>query len=230
MGLLLEVIVLDVADARAAAQAGADRLELVRDMAADGLTPDLDTVAQVHAAVDLPVRVMVRLDAGFAIAPNELDRLCAQATALRSAGAREFVMGFLTAAGDLDLAALSTLAAAVAPSPWTLHRAFDRVRDPADAHRRAALLPGLDRVLSSGGHPGLAAGPAGLAARAGWQRSGPRWIAGGGLREEHLPALAAAGIGEFHCGRAVRAEGRWDRPVDPSLVTRMRAALDRCGQ
>lgn len=36
---LLEVIALDARDAVAAAEGGADRLELVTDMAADGLTP-----------------------------------------------------------------------------------------------------------------------------------------------------------------------------------------------
>lgn len=36
---LLEVIALDAADAIAAQSGGADRLELVTDMAADGLTP-----------------------------------------------------------------------------------------------------------------------------------------------------------------------------------------------
>ncbi|MFD0479343.1 hypothetical protein ACFQ0B_72660 [Nonomuraea thailandensis] len=38
-GSLLEVIALNVRDAVAAEQGGADRLEIVADMAADGLTP-----------------------------------------------------------------------------------------------------------------------------------------------------------------------------------------------
>lgn len=41
---LLEVIALDAADAVAAEAGGADRLELVSDMAADGLTPDRKSV------------------------------------------------------------------------------------------------------------------------------------------------------------------------------------------
>ena len=41
---LLEVIALDVEDAVAAQAGGADRLELVTDMAADGLTPSAGDV------------------------------------------------------------------------------------------------------------------------------------------------------------------------------------------
>ncbi|PZG91250.1 hypothetical protein C1I97_30035 [Streptomyces sp. NTH33] len=46
----LEVIALDVEDAVAAQAGGADRLELVTDMAADGLTPPTGTVAAIRAA------------------------------------------------------------------------------------------------------------------------------------------------------------------------------------
>ncbi|GAA3050195.1 hypothetical protein GCM10020000_33700 [Streptomyces olivoverticillatus] len=45
---------------------GADRLELVSDMGADGLTPALETFAAVRAAVGIPVRVMLRAEDGFA--------------------------------------------------------------------------------------------------------------------------------------------------------------------
>ncbi|OSC73398.1 copper homeostasis protein CutC, partial [Streptomyces sp. 4F] len=53
---VLEVIALDVEDAVAAQAGGADRLELVTDMAADGLTPSAETVAAIRAAVDIDLR------------------------------------------------------------------------------------------------------------------------------------------------------------------------------
>ena len=58
--VLLEVIATTVADARAAAQAGADRLELVTAMGEGGLTPGIGLVAAVVEAVAIPVNVMVR--------------------------------------------------------------------------------------------------------------------------------------------------------------------------
>ncbi|MFD9245886.1 copper homeostasis protein CutC, partial [Streptomyces sp. NPDC059556] len=63
---VLEVIALDEEDAVAAQTGGADRLELVTDMAADGLTPSRTGFAAIRAAVDIPLRVMLRPPPGVA--------------------------------------------------------------------------------------------------------------------------------------------------------------------
>jgi copper homeostasis protein len=54
MSVLLEVIATTVADARLAAQAGANRLELVTAMGEGGLTPSLGLIEAVVAAMDIP--------------------------------------------------------------------------------------------------------------------------------------------------------------------------------
>ena len=59
MPLLLEIIVQTVDDARAAEAGGADRLEVVRDINQDGLTPSLGVVRAIQEATRLPLRVMV---------------------------------------------------------------------------------------------------------------------------------------------------------------------------
>jgi copper homeostasis protein len=51
MSVLLEVIATTVADARLAAQAGADRLELVTAMGEGGLTPSIGLIEAVVDAV-----------------------------------------------------------------------------------------------------------------------------------------------------------------------------------
>src|SRR4051812_43008596 len=136
---ILEVIALDADDARAAQAGGADRLELVTDMAADGLTPSLETFARIRAAVDLPLRVMLRAADGFAAGgAGALDALAARAHALRAAGAEEFVLGFLDADGLPDLAAVAALTDAVPGCPWTFHRAVDRAADRDVLRRRLA--------------------------------------------------------------------------------------------
>ena len=62
---LLEVIVQTLADAREAARGGADRLEVVRALEDGGLTPPLALVQEIAAEVSLPLRVMVRENAGY---------------------------------------------------------------------------------------------------------------------------------------------------------------------
>src|SRR5690606_4776018 len=139
---VLEVIALDVEDAVAARAGGADRLELVTDMAADGLTPSPRTVAAIRAAVGLPLRVMLRLADGFAA--GDVDRLVGVAGELRAAGAEEFVLGFLHADGTVDLDAVERVVAALDGCRWTFHRAIDRAADRDALRKQLDGLPGLD--------------------------------------------------------------------------------------
>jgi len=218
---LLEVIALTAADARAATEGGADRIEVVADMAADGLTPDPDVVEAIRATTSLPLRVMLRANAGFRTTGAELDRLRHAAGTLASTGVDGFVFGFLDSLGHVDTAATSKLAAVVAPLPWTFHRALDHAVDPVQAWDVLRDLGGgLDTVLTAGSTRGVDAGVDLLVRRATEDRvSAGMIMAGGGLRRRHVAVLAAAGVTAFHVGTAVRPDGAWDAPVDPALVS-----------
>ncbi|ARF79139.1 copper homeostasis protein CutC [Kitasatospora aureofaciens] len=223
---IFEVIALTPQDAQAAESGGADRLELVTDMAADGLTPSVEDFARIRAAVGIPLRVMLRIRDGFA--PGDLDELCARAAALRAEGAEEFVLGFLDAEGAVDLAATTTVAEAIAGCCWTFHRAIDHGADRAALRAAVGALPGLDTFLTSGAAAGVDAGREVLAAelaRTGEPGYTQRILIGGGLRAEHLKELRADGFDAFHVGGAVRVDG-WHTPVDAARVAEWRALID----
>lgn len=223
---LLEVIALDVEDAIAAQAGGADRLELVTDMAADGLTPPRETFAAIRAAVDIPLRVMLRTTDGFAA--GEVSELVEAARTLRAEGAREFVLGFLNPDGTPDLAAALAIVAELDGCRWTFHRAIDRAADRDGLRKALADLPGLDTYLTAGSAAGVDEGLPVLlaeAARRGEPGYGARILVGGGLALAHLPVLRGAGIDAFHIGGAARPDG-WGRPVSAAAVAEWRAALD----
>lgn len=223
---VLEVIALDAEDAIAARAGGADRLELVVDMAADGLTPPVETFCRIRAAVDRSLRVMLRRADGFAA--GDVDVLVRTARELRQAGADEFVLGFLDDSGSADLPAVEALIAELDGCRWTFHRAIDRAADRDALRKQLADLPGLDTCLTAGSADGVDAGLPTLlaeAARRGEPGYEPRLMVGGGLRLGHVPVLRAAGIDAFHIGRAARPDG-WDSPVSAEAVRRWRAALD----
>ncbi|MGW3654398.1 copper homeostasis protein CutC [Streptomyces sp. NPDC005151] len=223
---VLEVIALDAEDAVAAQAGGADRLELVTDMESDGLTPSCATFAEIRAAVDLPLRVMLRVADGFAA--RDIDVLVRKARELRAEGADEFVLGFLDARGHADLVAVERLVAVLDGCRWTFHRAIDRAADRDTLRKQLAGLPGLDTYLTAGSARGVDDGIPTLlaeAARKGEPGYEPQILVGGGLRLEHLPQLLAAGIDAVHIGGAARPRG-WDAPVDAAAVREWRARLD----
>ena len=223
---VLEVIALDVEDAVAARAGGADRLELVTDMAADGLTPTVATVAGIRAAVDIPVRVMLRLSDGFEA--GDAPRVVRAARELRDAGAEEFVLGFLDADGAVDPVAVERVVEALDGCRWTFHRAIDHAADRDALRKQLADLPGLDTYLTAGSAVGVDEGLPVLlaeAARAGEPGYDQQLLVGGGLRLEHVPRLRAAGIDAFHIGGAARPGG-WEAPVSAEAVRGWRRGVD----
>ncbi|KOU68895.1 copper homeostasis protein CutC [Streptomyces sp. MMG1533] len=228
---VLEVIALDVEDAVAAQAGGADRLELVTDIAADGLTPSAGTVAGIRAAVDISLRVMLRPADGFAAgAAEDVDRLVRVAGEMRAVGAEEFVLGFLDTDGGVDLAAVERVAGELDGCRWTFHRAIDHSADRDALRKQLDGLPGLDTFLTAGSASGVDDGLPTLLAEAARRRGGEpgyeqRILVGGGLRLDHVPTLRAAGIDAFHIGGAARPEG-WGRPVSAAAVAQWRRVLD----
>ncbi|PVC90613.1 copper homeostasis protein CutC [Streptomyces sp. CS090A] len=223
---VLEVIALDAEDAVAAQAGGADRLELVTDMAADGLTPSGETFAAIRSAVDIPLRVMLRVADGFAA--GDVEVLVGKAREMRRAGADEYVLGFLDEDGHADLVAVERIVAELDGARWTYHRAIDRAADRDALRKQLADLPGLDTYLTAGSPDGVDAGIPTLlaeAARTGQPGYEPQILVGGGLQLHHLPQLRAAGIDAFHIGGAARPAG-WSAPVDAAAVREWREALD----
>ncbi|NUT35846.1 MAG: copper homeostasis protein CutC [Hamadaea sp.] len=213
---LLEVIALTPADAEAAQAGGADRLELVAEMSADGLSPSPSLAAAVVAATDLPVRAMLRTSADFT-ACRALGDL---AEDLLAAGVDGLVLGFLDVGGDVDVSACEEIAERTGGRPWTFHRAVDHARNPAGAWKTVLELPGVDAVLTAGSPHGV---------RAGWERlvtREPGWVlAGGGLTPELVPPLRAAGITAFHVGSTAREGNSWEAPVSAAAVASWRSLL-----
>lgn len=152
MSVLLEVIATTVADARVAAQAGADRLELVTAMGEGGLTPSLGLIEAVVAAVEIPVNVIVRPHSrSFVYDADDYAVMLRDVRAVTAAGANGIVIGMLNAAGEIDREGLARAIDAADGLAVTFHRAFDEARD---LHRSLDVLLGFDavtNVLTSGG-------------------------------------------------------------------------------
>jgi copper homeostasis protein len=203
--VLLEVIVQSIADATEAEAGGADRLEVVREIERDGLTPPLDLVRSLRSATSLPLRVMVRESDGFSVTgPRELILLQRAFAELADLGVHGAVVGFARE-GRFDIDLMASVLAVAPGLPVTLHRAFDSVHD-ADAAIDAALaFPQIDRILTSGGSGDWDERCERLTA---WsRRAGARitMLPGGGLDEAALTVLAKCpAVKEVHVGKAAR--------------------------
>lgn len=151
MKAIVEVCVDSYASAMAAISGGADRLELCSALSVGGLTPSAPLLQQIRMVSRIPVRCLMRPRGGdFLYTPEEIRQMAMEMHALRASGADGFVIGCLTADGELDGKAMEPLLAASSGLGLTLHRCIDVSRDLCKTYQDAAAL-GFDTVLTSGG-------------------------------------------------------------------------------
>jgi copper homeostasis protein len=225
---LLEVIVTSVEDAVEAERGGADRLELVVDLARGGMTPPVELVEAVLAHVQTPVRVMVRESESHEVGDETMrKRVTGRARVFGGLPVDGLVMGFLRD-GRVDAELLSRVLGAAPGRPATFHRAFEDVADPERALEALRRQPQVDRILTGGGAGAWderADRLARLAAQAG---PGLTVIVGGGVPFSALTSIARTpALREVHLGRAVRTPPTVDGRVEAAKVRDALAALGR---
>ena len=146
---LLEICAGDIDSIRAAAEGGADRIELCSALTEGGLTP---SYGQLCAALEspVPVNVLIRPRRGdFLYSPEEVEVMCRDIEEAVSLGANGVVIGALTAEGDIDLHALEAMRRAAGNAHVTFHRAFDLCRDPETALRKHTVCAVIAAPIST---------------------------------------------------------------------------------
>jgi copper homeostasis protein len=216
---LLEVIVESVEDAVAAARGGADRLEIVYDLTRGGLSPHVGVVRAITAAVEVPARVMVRVEEPFVpSSPAIVEQLARDARGFAESGVEGIVVGVLDGEGRVDTDALATVLAEVPRLAATFHRAFEVVRDPLEAFEALRSFPQIDTVLVNGGEGAWTARRRRLAELARQAGAGVRILAAVGTDPEPLGALDSAWPFDVHVGRAAREPQDVRAPVSEARV------------
>ena len=217
---ILEVIACSVADAIKAARGGANRLEIVRAMDAGGLTPPVSLVREILAAVSIPVRAMLRENAGFQSGGEaEVEELRRAARQFAALGVNGFVIGFVRGR-KLDLAPALQILSSASGVKATFHRAFEELEDAGAAVAALKTASPFDRLLVS---PARIHGLQQLVESAAPELT---IIAGGGVDADAIRALRkTTSIREFHVGRAVRQGGDIGQPVDAQRVRELAALV-----
>lgn len=225
---IVEVVALHPTDAERAEAGGADRLHVCAIDDGDARSVEPGTASAIVRATALPVRVTLRLSPGFSTMGGEFARLRGLVTDYLSVGVEGFVFGFLTADLEVDVEVCAVLADALAGAPWTFDRTFDLALETRRAWRSIRGLAGLDCIHTSGAALGMQSGFDDLLALA---SADPDFAAvaeaSDGVRAEHVPWLARAGITRLHLGAEVRPGGSWSKSyVDPGFVRSWRLLLD----
>ena len=229
MSVLLEVIATTVADARLAAQAGADRIELVTAMGEGGLTPSIGLIEAVVAAVAIPVNVIVRPHSrSFVYDADDYAVMLRDVRAVKAAGANGVVIGMLNDDGEIDRDGLARAIDAADGLAITFHRAFDETRDLRHALDVLLGFAAVKNVLTSGGKPSVLHAQEPIRELV-QQAAGSHCtvLAGAGLTVDAVADFVSrTQVRAVHFGSGVRVGSNGLAPVDADKVAQVRALLD----
>ena len=153
MKRILEVCTGNMASVIAAAQGGAERIELCSALALGGVTPTIGMMKWIRQQYpELKIQVLIRSREGnFVYDKADLEAML-EDIRLSLPYADGIVCGALTAEGDIDTKALKLMMESTENKPFTFHRAFDRCRNPKQALEQI-IDAGCARILTSGQQP-----------------------------------------------------------------------------
>lgn len=231
-----EVCAVNIQSALAAAQAGADRIELCTALDLGGLTPSLGLTQAALRVLDIPVHVLIRPREGdFCYTETELEIMLDDIRHCRDAGVAGVVVGALGPDGLLDKPKMLRMKAAAEHMEVTCHRAFDFTPD-ACAALETLMEMGFGRVLSSGQQENAYHGRFLLKKMVEQARGRMAVMPGGGLSEQNIRAIAEfTGAIDFHFTAKIRQQragvhemkglASWHWESDAGQIRRIRAAI-----
>jgi copper homeostasis protein len=152
--MIKEACVETLEEALLAGQRGASRIELCSDLDNDGLTPSASRMQETCSELNIPVMIMIRPRAGnFVYSEDEISRMKGEIDEAKKAGATGVVFGLLTPENQIDVYHTQLLAEYAFPLPVTFHKAIDQLDNPVEGVKLLKEIPGIKRILTSGGKP-----------------------------------------------------------------------------
>lgn len=154
----IEICANSFASAKAAQDAGADRIELCTELSVGGLTPSHGLIEKVISELDIPVHVLTRPRSGdFTYSEAEFDVMLRDIAFCKKIGCAGIVSGILTVDNKIDFEKTKLLINASEGMEFTFHRAFDWVENPLNELQKLIDLK-VNRLLSSGQKPSAVEG------------------------------------------------------------------------
>lgn len=196
---MLEICIDGISSARAAAEGGADRVELCANLPEGGTTPSAGMIRQVRGAFDGGLMVIVRPRGyDFLYSGDEMQVMLHDIRVARDAGADGVVIGCLNADGHVDMERCAKLVSEAAGMDITFHRAFDMSRDLGEAIEDITNL-GIRRILTSGGMPAVPEDVPHIAELVAKAEGRVSLMPGGGVTEDNIAEIVrSTGVSEIH--------------------------------
>ena len=206
---ILEVIGFNIESCLIAQAAGANRIELCDNPGEGGTTPSYGFIKAAREKLHIDLFPIIRPRGGdFFYTDAEFEIMKADVKLCKDLGCDGVVIGILNADGTVDKMRSSKLMELAYPLGVTFHRAFDRIKDAAQALEDVIDI-GCERILTSGLKPTAMEGAETLKALI--KQADERIIImpGSGVRSNNIIELAEkTGAVEFHSSARINIDSK----------------------
>lgn len=211
MKFTLEVIGFTIESCILAQAAGAHRIELCDNPGEGGTTPSYGFIKAAREVLKIELYPIIRPRGGdFLYSDAEFEVMKADVQICKELGCDGVVIGILNADGTVDKMRCRELVQLAYPMGVTFHRAFDRVKDAAQALEDVIEI-GCERILTSGLVPTALDGAETLATLIKQADERIVIMPGSGVRSDNIIELAkrTAAV-EFHTSARINISSKMD--------------------
>ena len=206
--VIVECCANSVSSALTAIQAGANRIELCKNLENGGQTPDYSDILELRNLTNIDLHILILPKANnFIYSNNDFKKIIEDIQFCKKNNINGVVIGALNKNLSINIKQTKELVEIARPMKVTFHRAFDTMFK-LENDLNKIIECGCDYLLTSGQKPNVDDGLNNIRKLVKQSNKKIRIIAGGGLNHNNIESLHNIGVREFHLSGSLKNKSK----------------------
>ena len=206
--VIVECCANSVSSALTAIQAGANRIELCKNLENGGETPDYSDILDLRNLTNIDLHILILPKANnFIYSNKEFKKIIEDIQFCKKNNINGVVIGALNKDLSINMKQTKELVEIARPMRVTFHRAFDTI-SKLENDLNKIIECGCDYLLTSGQKPNVDDGLNNLSKLVKQSSQKIKIIAGGGVNHNNVESLYKIGVREFHLSGTLKNKSK----------------------
>ena len=206
--VIVECCANSVSSALTAIQAGANRIELCKNLENGGETPDYSDILDLRNLTNIDLHILILPKANnFIYSNKDFKKIIEDIQFCKKNNINGVVIGALNKDLSINMKQTKELVEIARPMRVTFHRAFDTI-SKLENNLNKIIECGCDYLLTSGQKPNVDDGLNNLSKLVKQSSQKIKIIAGGGVNHNNVESLYKIGLREFHLSGTLKNKSK----------------------
>ena len=206
--VIVECCANSVSSALTAIQAGANRIELCKNLENGGETPDYSDILELRNLTNLDLHILILPKANnFIYSNKDFKKIIEDIQFCKKNNINGVVIGALNKDLSINMKQTKELVEIARPMRVTFHRAFDTI-SKLENDLNKIIECGCDYLLTSGQKPNVDDGLNNISKLVKQSSHKIKIIAGGGVNHNNVESLYKIGVREFHLSGTLKNKSK----------------------